>query len=178
MQKCSICKAAKSEKDFYNNKNAKNGKQKHCIACHKIMNTKWIDKNLERKREVNKIAMRKYRKKYPEKIKKQRKKFWLLHGDKYKKISREKNKITRKEIIDKYGGKCDCCGINDYRFLCLDHKNNDGYKARKYIRAGFGLHKWIKKNNYPDSIRVLCFNCNFGRAFYGGIEKICPHKLK
>jgi len=56
-------------------------------------------------------------------------------------------------------------------------KRNDGHSHRQKVRAGFSLHKWIKENNYPDSIRVLCFNCNFARAFYGGKDKICPHKL-
>jgi hypothetical protein len=145
--------------------------------CHKIMSDKWWHKNIEIKREINRKAMAIYRKKHPEKIKKLNRKYRKLHGEKYRENSRKRTQLERIKIINHYGGKCECCGISDYRFLCLDHKNNDGYEHRKKVRAGYSLHKWIKDNKYPDSIRVLCFNCNFGRAFYGGKNKICPHKL-
>lgn len=37
---------------------------------------------------------------------------------------------------------------------------------------------YIIKNNFPKDLRLLCYNCNLSREFYGGEERTCPHKLK
>ncbi len=79
----------------------------------------------------------------------------------------------RQMIINKYGGSCKCCGENNYYFLTFDHINNDGSQHRKIIgKHSENLYKWICDNNFPDSIQILCWNCNSGRFFNGGI---CPH---
>lgn len=78
----------------------------------------------------------------------------------------------RKEVIGHYGGKCVCCGESDWHFLSLDHVNNDGAQHRREIGQS-RLYKWAQDNNYPDSLRVLCYNCNMARAFYGK----CPHEV-
>ena len=177
-QECTICHSVKPMADFYKNIRSKNGYQRHCRACHREMTKKWENENRDEKRRINREAMRVYRKKHPGRVKRLAKKYRLLRGKEYQRRNKERSRKERIDIINRYGGKCECCGIDDYRFLCLDHKNNDGYKHRKKIRSGStNIHVWIKKNNYPDSIRVLCFNCNFARAFYGGKDKICPHKL-
>lgn len=77
--------------------------------------------------------------------------------------------------IGHYGGRCQCCGERDCRFLSIDHKYNDGYAHRKLKRVN--IHDFVIKNGFPDTFQVHCFNCNFGRAFLGGEEKVCPHKF-
>ena len=73
-------------------------------------------------------------------------------------------------VIKAYGGKCSCCGNSDPRFLTLDHKNNDGNKHRKNVTD---TYRWAIANNFPDTLQLLCYNCNMGKSIYG----VCPHVL-
>lgn len=84
---------------------------------------------------------------------------------------------TRTECFDAYGGAfCVCCGEENMRFLTLDHVNNDGGVHRHAIgKRGMAFLFWLRKQGFPDrkSYQVLCFNCNQGKFFNGGI---CPHE--
>lgn len=86
----------------------------------------------------------------------------------YRRVKRRKH---RQEALDKYGGKCACCGEETYEFLTFDHVNNDGAEHRKEVDPNM-LLIWLKKNDYPDTIQVLCYNCNCTKGFYGA----CPHE--
>ena len=127
---------------------------------------RWRKNHLEKAKEKNKFYSKLYGKKY-------RENYYNKNG---KRLIKERIDL-RIEVINYYGGKCECCGENDYRFLNFDHINNDGSKERREIGYS-NFAKWLKINNYPKNIRILCFNCNMGRQFYGGENKICPHKLK
>lgn len=82
---------------------------------------------------------------------------------------------ARKEALRRYGGKCLCCGEQRWQFLAFDHKYGGGSKHRKELRGGgVTIVAWIVKNNYPDSIQLLCHNCNQAKSFYGE----CPHKTE
>src|SRR3990167_7531375 len=87
---------------------------------------------------------------------------------------RTKWRTLRKHIIDHYGHRCACegCDITQYEFLALDHVNGDGNQHRKQFSSNWGLYKWIVENNYPNTIRLLCHNCNQARGCYG----FCPHE--
>jgi len=74
----------------------------------------------------------------------------------------------KKIVFEHYGNKCECCGENNTKFLTIDHINNDG----KFFRKIKPYH-YIIKNNFPSDIRLLCWNCNCGRAKNNGV---CPHK--
>lgn len=54
---------------------------------------------------------------------------------------------------------CSDCGEDNTHFLTIDHKSGGGTQHRKAM--GCSIFKWLKRNNYPDGFRVLCFNCNF-----------------
>jgi len=77
----------------------------------------------------------------------------------------------RKEIFLNYGNKCTCCGELSYKFLTIDHVNNDGKAHRKQI--GSNIYNWLKTHKYPAGFQILCWNCNIGRKNNDGI---CPHK--
>jgi hypothetical protein len=92
----------------------------------------------------------------------------------------ERNLKTKKIIVDYYGGKCFCCGEDNIWFLSIDHKNNDGNKhfgTAKKRMAGFGIYKWIIDNDFPDSIQILCYNCNMGKQFNTKEKYTCPHNF-
>lgn len=91
------------------------------------------------------------------------------------KVSKEKrvvyNHKTRLNLKSKvflhYGKKCNCCGETNSKFLTLDHKNNDGY-----LDKNKDIYRSAVNNNYPDTLQLLCFNCNCGKSVNRGV---CPH---
>ena len=84
-----------------------------------------------------------------------------------------KRQKQRTEILNYYGNKCVCCGEAERLFLELDHVNNDGAEHRRGV--GTNLMGWIIRNNFPNTIQLLCKNCNWGKHVNGGK---CPHKGK
>ena len=98
-------------------------------------------------------------------------------GKKY--AQTERHKATRKQwyealrltVIVGLGGKCECCGEIEEKFLTLDHRNNDGYKDK---RPSITILRQLVRDGFPrDVLRLLCFNCNCGRAKNNGV---CPHE--
>lgn len=86
-----------------------------------------------------------------------------------------KNRRLKVQIIDAYGGKCYCCGIDHPSFLTIDHINDDGAEQRRQgkQRRGCAGYRDIIKAGFPEDLRLSCWNCNSGRHFNGGI---CPHE--
>jgi hypothetical protein len=85
-----------------------------------------------------------------------------------KKIERHK---IRQIILDHYGQKCNCsCGCNttNPRHLTLDHIENNGAAHRKEVGTSLYFYRWVIKNNFPDDLQILCFNCNCAKSNYGG----------
>lgn len=88
---------------------------------------------------------------------------------------RRKGQEHKLDVFKHYGNKCNCCGETELLFLSMDHVNNDGNIFRKKIHSGYKTYIWIRRNNYPKDLQLLCMNCNFGKARNGGV---CPHKNK
>jgi 5-methylcytosine-specific restriction endonuclease McrA len=86
-----------------------------------------------------------------------------------------KSHLERKDIIiAHYGGKCQCCGETQKEFLSVDHINGGGREHKKTLGlTGDGFYRWIIKNNFPDDLRILCYNCNLSMGHLG----YCPHEL-
>lgn len=82
-----------------------------------------------------------------------------------------RSQAMRLECLKAYGGVCMCCGEDELVFLTFDHVNGDGAEHRETTRSGYSFYKWLRDNGYPESIQILCFNCNW--ASYRGV---CPHK--
>jgi DNA repair exonuclease SbcCD ATPase subunit len=72
----------------------------------------------------------------------------------------------RIEALRAYGGKCKFCGQDNLKFLTFDHIHNDGAKQKKIHGVTGQFVMWLKRNNYPKDIRVLCWNCNCSRQFW------------
>ena len=70
--------------------------------------------------------------------------------------------IKRKNCVQAYGGKCNCCGLANEKYLQLDHINNDGNIHRMKIFNGHKgcMYTWAKQNNYPSNLQLLCANCH------------------
>lgn len=76
----------------------------------------------------------------------------------------------RQELITAFGGACECCGETIPLFLTVDHVNNDG--ASETHRGVTFYRKVLREGCPKEKYRLLCFNCNCGRARNKGI---CPH---
>lgn len=110
----------------------------------------------------------------PEKYKARLKKYFEKNKDIILEKSRLKNLEIRNEVISKYGGKCECCKESNYKFLTIDHTENNGHIHKKTDKLAKSIYKWLKKNNFPkDGFRLLCWNCNCARAYNNGV---CPHQ--
>jgi hypothetical protein len=92
--------------------------------------------------------------------------------------AKEKRHRLRLELFERYGGKCVCCGVSDYRWLSLDHINQDGGEERKTINKYNGNHinaanriNFLHKQPKRDDLQLLCYNCHFAKDYFG----CCPH---
>lgn len=88
-----------------------------------------------------------------------------------KEIRKNSFKRTRTLVLSHYGNRCVCCGEKQNEFLAMDHINNNGNEHRREIKT-HAFYSWIKNNNYPNDLQILCHNCNLAKGFYG----ICPHQ--
>jgi hypothetical protein len=78
-------------------------------------------------------------------------------------------------FYDAMGGKCECCGESDIRFLTLDHRNGDGYQHRQDGFQCQQIYREARREGYPkDRYAILCWNCNCARTHKG--RGVCPHK--
>lgn len=87
-----------------------------------------------------------------------------------------KQKI-KKEVVEKYGGVCVCCGECNIAFLTIDHKNNDGKQERMENKQAKSSSSWyLKLRREPPrkDLQLLCWNCNMAKFQCG----ICPHESK
>lgn len=75
-------------------------------------------------------------------------------------------------VLAAYGGKCACCGEAAPEFLVLDHINGGGTEERKRLSNGNEIIAQLIREGYPDTMQVLCANCNMAKERPDG----CPHQ--
>ncbi len=85
----------------------------------------------------------------------------------------ERFQRLRIETLLAYGGRCACCGLDDIRFLTIDHINGrlPDQPSRSYRWTGKFMYAWLKRNNFPTGYQALCWNCNSAKGIHG----VCPH---
>lgn len=105
-----------------------------------------------------------YRKAHPERVR--------VPKDKEREKNARARARRRAAVLLAYGGKCECCGEAEPKFLQLDHINGGGVADRRSGITCFTLDA-IRLGFPKDKYRLLCANCNVGRHINGGI---CPHQ--
>jgi hypothetical protein len=85
--------------------------------------------------------------------------------------AKEAARLIRSAVIEKYGGRCKCCGESHTEFLVIDHVNNDGKADRKKRGGSVAVYRWLASAPVQDGYQLLCSNCNTAIALYGR----CPH---
>lgn len=130
---------------------------------------KYRRKNRVRCNEVHRAYYRRNRKRLIQKVVEWRKK----NPEKHYANQRRAYARARERVLKAYGGKCECCGVTDKEFLCVDHRFGGGNKHRKKVAPGWTLYLWLKRKGFPKKdFRLLCHNCNFSLGHWG----YCPHK--
>lgn len=98
-------------------------------------------------------------------------------GTTYNAIASKKYRTKlKREVVDRMGGKCTCCGETEIEFLTVDHVNNDGNterKAGKFKPGGSYSFLIVKQQGYPNKYQLLCFNCNYSKHLGNGV---CIHQ--
>lgn len=166
---CSLLCARKYTFSLYKEKH-KNDTHKKCCVCKTIKLICKFGKNKNHWSGISKCCIECARKLGTKNRKKENKKLITLKA-KFKRLN------DKLKLIERYGGRCVCCGEDNIYFLQLDHINNNGAEERRSIdRGSSGGHKfyeYLRKNNYPDGYQILCANCNQAKAYFG----ICSHQL-
>lgn len=139
---------------------------KLCDECHTERSAWWHSRSDDRK-SVALHNARAWRERNPD----------YYHGPNG--MNTRSNFKIKVEIFNHYGPNCECCGESNLIFLNIDHIDGNGNNHRREVfgvQSGGGtrFYRWLKRQDFPDGYRVLCFNCNFGAARCGGT---CPHKL-
>jgi hypothetical protein len=72
----------------------------------------------------------------------------------------------RAEVIEAYGGRCNCpgCHVVHAELLTVDHVNGDGHLHRKNMRSTRDVYALIKKLGFPPEYQMLCGSCNLAKA--------------
>lgn len=156
-KRCKRCNKVKPIDKFTTVKINSDGLSSYCIKCINIISIKW-------RKEINWNAIRNEKRAANPEITRNEYRSYRLK--------------LKLEFIEEYGGICVCCGESDYRFLTIDHVNDDGHIHRKKFGSRSGSTTQVladlKRQGWPkDNYRILCFNCNLGRSHNGGI---CPHE--
>ena len=86
-------------------------------------------------------------------------------------IMQESTDRTKADTFARYGSKCICCGESNPKFLTFDHIN--GHTVPNLERRREAAWRDARRQGFPDTFRILCFNCNCGRQANGGT---CPHE--
>jgi hypothetical protein len=127
--------------------------------------------------EKSRIHSKSYREKFPEKVKKGITKWRKEHPEENRRIFKRHYSKLKDIIFNHYGKQCVCCG-ESFEFLTLDHINNNGAEHRRQLgrprAGGDAFYRWVIKNNFPEDLQPLCWNCNCAKSIYG----ICPHEKK
>lgn len=97
-----------------------------------------------------------------------------------RKIAIQKRYWERRiNTMNRYGGRCVQCGESDYLVLTFDHKNPvDGKKHREENISGGAMQDWIIKNDYPESVQVLCWNCNMRKKAWTSGRVVLVQTIK
>lgn len=145
MKRCTKCQNDKPFARFFWRKQ-RNAWRSWCKDCVKQASRRWYQENPEKARRI------------------------------YCDAARRRSERLRHQVFAHYSSgepKCACCKETGFRFLTLDHTNNNGGEHRREVGDGLSTHIWLVRNGFPNGFQVLCWNCQMGKVFNGGI---CPHQ--
>lgn len=119
-------------------------------------------------REKESLAYKVYYRSHLDKLRATARNYWKRHKQEKKEYDKQYNEQMKNDVIRHYSHgtmKCAKCGFSDIRALQLDHIKGNGKKDRESHRGvGVTYYVWLRTQNYPESLQVLCANCNIIKA--------------
>ena len=88
---------------------------------------------------------------------------------------------AKRQLIERYGGRCVACGISELAVLSLDHVNDDGAEEKRRLnKRGYSWYYHLLAEPTRDDLQVLCLNCQYRKRNYGKNIALwplvrCPH---
>lgn len=141
MKNCRVCQNELTDNNWVKSLKEKNSAI--CKSCHLKKNQEWRSLNPNKSSEYSR-------------------KNYLKNKQAFNDRSNKHRRKLRLETLEKYGGKCVNCGIDDKDVLDIDHIFNDGSLDRKNNLFAYNLYRELKKKGFPkDRYQILCKNCNW-----------------
>ncbi len=139
---------------------------------HREQKRSWDRAHPENRRE----RCRRYRRRHRDAILEKRRLYYAKNRGNLLKQCRDVRLTLKSIIVEEYGGVCSCCREANSKFLTVEHVGGWGATDRRenghqIVR----VYRRIINLGFPDSYTVLCWNCNSGAYFNGGV---CPHAQK
>lgn len=166
---CTGCKLNKELIEFSPRKDGVLGRASRCKICRRNdreLNYKDSQNEFRRKRwehdeEYRAISLR------------ASKNYRIKNRHKINLKLKESRNYKRRQVISRYGGKCECCSEMTYEFLAIDHKFGGGTQQRKEISANKLIEMLYNNTELDINYRILCHNCNMCIGIYGK----CAHSI-
>lgn len=126
-------------------------------------------------RELVKAKWANYRRTHPDVIKSGTARYIFENKQEILERDKSRREILRLQVVDAYGGKCECCGETEPKFLCIHHVNGDGKVDRANGYGGVSLFAKLRREGWPrERYKLLCHNCNNAIRLLGD----CPHQTE
>lgn len=150
-----------------------------CRPCQAAKARAWRAANPELARAQRRASERARYARDPKSFKEKQRRYWSRNFERIREARRiacaRQRRRLREQVIEAYGGRCECCGEARQEFLAVDHIAGDGAAHRRQLPGGNSFYRWLRRNGFPkDRFRLLCHNCNFARGHYG----YCPHETE
>lgn len=180
---CRKCGRQKHETEFVVNKRSRFGRTNECKVCRLAYLREWGSHphSKELRHARHRRVLEKLRAEGGERLEKHlarrrqatKRRMHNSEVDKAGRARRKRRFYQKLSLvaIQRYGGRCECCGESTPEFLTLDHINGDGHKDKRTQKGDWHVH--VARGPLRDDLRVLCYNCNCGRERNDGI---CPHE--
>lgn len=139
-----------------------NGKEKRKLNCnnHNLNVRNWKIKNCDKV----KLSIKNWKIKNYSSVSGYALNYRKQNLDRVKKLDNNRHHKAKEEALEILGNKCEFCGETEFEFLTIDHVYDDGFEERKSKQ-----HRQIWRDIITNRVdrsryRVLCYNCNSGRA--------------
>lgn len=87
-------------------------------------------------------------------------------------IQKNRTRLRRLRVIEKYGGKCVGCDERRLEFLCIDHIHGGGGKHILQLKGHHGFYKILDNNSVDfETYTILCQSCNLARSIKSIMEE-------
>jgi hypothetical protein len=164
---CTKCGEEKPLQEFYKGSLAKGGTGKNSSWC-KLCVTAYNRKDYQKHVEERKAYSRQYSRAHQEHIKQWRTEYYrknkMFVGEQNYKWQHQQTMILRSRVIQRFGGKCERCGFDDYRALQIDHVLGDGAEERRNRNSGITfLNRLLNlsESELRGRYQLLCANCQW-----------------